>query len=68
MDDDQVRVIEIAGNAFGKLILDVFTGIVFLAVSIKLILDPSWPIAVAHGFLDYTVYRVFRHHYPTDDE
>lgn len=64
MDEEQVRVFELLANVAAKLFLAFLAGMVFLGVSVKLILDPSWPIAVAEAFLTGTVYVVFKHYFP----
>ena len=64
MDEDQVRVAELLANIAAKLFLALIAGMVFVAVTIKLILDPSWPMVVAEGLLSGTVYVVFRHYFP----
>lgn len=44
--------------------LSIATTVVFLAVALKLIFDPSWPIAATQSFLSATVYAMFKHYFP----
>lgn len=64
MNESQVRVVEVLANVAAKFILAVCAAGVFVLVSIKLVRDPSWPIAAADAFLSGTVYVVFKHYFP----
>ncbi len=36
----------------------------FVAITVKIIIDPTWPAATFGGFLSVTVVLVFRHYFP----
>ncbi len=65
MDREKAETYALLANVAAKLFLALLTGIVFIAVTAKLILDPQWPIAVVETVLVHTVYRVFEHYFPT---
>jgi len=60
---EQAEVYVIIANIRAKLMLAVATTLVFLAVTGKLLFDPSWPVAAVDAFLAPTVYQVFKHYF-----
>lgn len=64
MDKEQAKVVELLANVAAKFILALVTCGVFVAVTIKLLRDPSWPVAAVEMFLTGTVYVVFKHYFP----
>ncbi len=64
MDENQARVVELLANVFAKLFLAVLAGLAFAAVTVMLLVNPSWPVAVVDVVLTGTVYVVFKHYFP----
>lgn len=64
MDKKQAQVVELLANVYAKLFLAVLSGVAFAAVTIKLLFDPSWPVAAVETVLAGTVFVVFKHYFP----
>ena len=64
--EEQVRVYSLMTNVIARFLLVLLASGVLIAVTAKLIIDPGWPIAAAEGVLSHTVYRVFKHYFPTN--
>lgn len=64
MDETQARVVELLANVAAKFLLAITSAGVLVAVTVKLVTDPSWPVAGAHAVMDFTVYVVFKHYFP----
>lgn len=64
MTREQAEVFKIFGDTVAKFMLAMATGIVFFVITIKLVVDPGWPVASAEAVLGGVVTIVFRHYFP----
>lgn len=62
---DQARIYELLANVLAKLFLVAVCGAVLIAVTVKLILAPSWPVGLVESVLAGTVYKAYSHFFPT---
>ena len=62
---DQAKVYELLVNVISKFILVIASSVVYVIVTLKLIFDPSWPVATVEMVLSGTTFLVFKHYFPT---
>ena len=63
-DERKVKVYAIVLDMFWKSVFSGVTAAAFVAITVKLIIDPTWPIAAVDAFLTGTMFVVFRHYFP----
>jgi len=65
--DDQVRTYGLLSDTAVKFSLSIIVTLAFIAVTIKLLIDPTWPVAGTDGVLGYSISSVIRHYFPRRD-
>lgn len=64
---EKVEVYKVFGDTVSKFILAMAVALVFIIMSLKLVVDPSWPIAAADAVLGGVVLVVFKHYFPSEE-
>ena len=67
ISERKIRVYGLLFDVGMKFVLSVVVTIAFVAVTIKLLLNPQWPIAGADGALSLSITTVIRHYFPRRD-
>jgi hypothetical protein len=61
--DRQIRVYSALLDLFLRLVLTIIASVIFVLFSVKLLRDPSWPMAAADGFLSMTLGAMFKYYF-----
>ena len=65
--DDKVRTYGLLSDTAVKFFLSIVVTGAFIAVTVKLLIDPTWPVAGTDGILGYSISTVIRHYFPRRD-
>lgn len=65
---EKAEVYRVFGDTVSKFILAMTVALVFIIASLKLVVDPSWPIAAADMVLGGVVLVVFKHYFPAKED
>lgn len=60
---EKAQVYQLMADVIVKFLLGLAVVGVFVAITVKLLNDPSWPVATFGSFLSATVFLVFRHYF-----
>lgn len=60
---EKAAVYQLMVDVIVKLALGLAVCGVFVAIAVKLLNDPNWPVATFGSFLSATVFLVFRHYF-----
>lgn len=67
ISESQIRVYGLLFDVAMKFVLSVVVTLAFIAVTVKLLVDPTWPMAGADGALSLSITTVIRHYFPRRD-
>ncbi|HEY2292340.1 MAG TPA: hypothetical protein VGM86_16700 [Thermoanaerobaculia bacterium] len=65
LNEKKVEVYRVMGDVVAKFILAIAAAGVFIMISIALVRNPRWELAVADSFFGGTLFYVFRHYFPS---
>lgn len=65
LNEKKAEVYKLMGDVVAKFILAVTAAGVFVMISVALVKNPKWELAVADSFFGGTLFFVFRHYFPS---